>query len=248
MRKKIIFFYGINLLVTLICAMLFGGILGSIQGNEVVLGLLVTMGVQLAPLITAGIYRIKYKPERKYTFGISKWTIWSVLLPTGIVLVASMFLTLFQISYVPTIYTGGILALAIITTIVGCTAEEFGWAGCLQEIGQEKYTPFMSSILTGILWGIWHFFKIPSVGFIGYLLFILSIVLFRMLMGYIYEKSNHSITNMIIFHCFINFTTILALYERECNLLYIFLSLLSLGTLLVLWLKDKAYFQIKVEK
>lgn len=109
--------------------MLFGGILGSMQGNEVVLGLLVTMGVQLAPLITAGIYRIKYKPKRKYTFVISKWTIWSVLLPTGIVLVASMFLTLFQILYVPTIYTGGILALAIITTIIGCTAEEFGWTG-----------------------------------------------------------------------------------------------------------------------
>lgn len=248
MKKKIVFFYGINLLVTLICAMVFGGVLSSIQGNELLLGMIVTMGVQLAPLITAGIYQMKYKPERKYSFTISKWTIWYMFLPIIIVLTASMLLSICRIPYIPTAYTGGLFLLACITTILGCTAEEFGWAGCVQEIWQEKYTPFLSSIFTGILWGIWHFFKIPSVGLIGYLLFILSIVLFRILMGYIYHKSNHSMINMIVFHCFVNFTTILVLYQRECHLFYVFLSLMTFSILFILWLKDKSYFKTKVEK
>jgi len=248
MKKKVIFFYGINLLVTLTCAMVFGGVLGSIQGNEMLLGLIVTMGVQLAPGITSWIYRKKYKIEKKYTWKISKWTILAVLLPVGVVFLSSILLSLCHISYIPTAYTGGILAVAILTTILGCTAEEFGWRGCLQEIWEEKYSPFLSSILTGVLWGVWHFFKISSVGILGYLLFIPSIVLFSVLMGYIFYKSNRSITNMIAFHCFINFTTILLLYERESIWFYISLCVVSLLALGIIWLRDKEYFRIKGKK
>lgn len=37
-----------------------------------------------------------------------------------------------------------------------CFGEEYGWRGYLLPKLNEKYTPLMSTILTGIIWGVWH--------------------------------------------------------------------------------------------
>ena len=61
MKKKVLIFYGLNILVTVFLAILFGGILGSIGGNELMLGLFIVSGVQLSPLVTTVIVRKIYK-------------------------------------------------------------------------------------------------------------------------------------------------------------------------------------------
>ena len=64
MKKKVLIFYGLNILVTVFLAILFGGILGSIGGNELMLGLFIVSGVQLSPLVTTVIVRKIYKQKR----------------------------------------------------------------------------------------------------------------------------------------------------------------------------------------
>lgn len=245
MKKKILFFYGINLLITFIFAMLFGGVLSSIKGNELILGLFVTMGVQLSLITTSLIYRKKFHIKRNYNYKLNKYLIPSVLIPIIIFVVSSLLLNMININYISSEYTGVIFVLAFITTIIGAISEEIGWRGTLLEVFEDKYSSFISSIFVGILWGIWHFFKISQVGILGYLLFIPSIVLFSIIIGYIYNKSNKSILNAIVFHSFINISSILLIYNRECIQFYIISFVVSLLMIAVLWLFDKKYFILK---
>lgn len=245
MKKKILFFYGINLLITFIFAMLFGGILTSIKGNELILGLFVTMGVQLSLITTSLIYCKKYRIKRNYNYKLNKYLIPSVLIPIIIFVVSSLLLNMININYISSEYTGVIFVLAFITTIIGSISEEIGWRGILLEVFEDKYSSFISSIFVGILWGMWHFFKISQVGILGYVLFIPSIVLFSIIIGYVYNKSNKSLLNAIVFHSFINISSILLIYNRECIQFYIISFVVSLLMIVVLWLFDKKYFILK---
>lgn len=245
MKRKVIFFYGINLLVTVILALIFGGVLGSIGGNEVILGLIVTMGVQLTPLISALIFNKRFKEsfKGKCSFKFNKWILAAILIPVMLVFISSVIMDFMGIKYVPTGYKGIVLAVAVITTIIGCTAEEIGWRGCLLPVFEEGFSPVVSSVFTGLLWGLWHFFKISSVGISGFILFVPTIILFSVIMAYIFNHSGRSLVNMTAFHCFMNFSTIAFLYERECLQFYVVLFAVSLVMIGILWLMDRNYFK-----
>ena len=245
MGKRVLFFYGINLLITFIFAMIFGGVLGSIKGNELILGMIVTMGVQLSLLVTSLIYRKKYHEKRNYNYNFNKYIVLSVIIPVIVFLLSSFCLGLLNINYVPTEYKNMIFVIAIITTIIGSVSEEIGWRGTLLPIFEKKYTPFISSLFVGLLWGAWHFFKISTVGILGYILFIPSIVMYSVLISYIYNKSNKSLLNPIVFHSFINICSILLIYERECIEFYIISFVISIIAIILLYLFDKNYFIIK---
>ena len=245
MKKRVLFFYGINLLITFIFAMIFGGVFGSIKGNELILGLIVTMGVQLSLLVTSLIYRKKYKEKRNYNYNFNKYIILSIIIPIIVFLLSSFCLDLLNINYIPTEYKNMILVIAIITTIIGSISEEIGWRGTLLPIFEKNYTPFISSLFVGLLWGAWHFFKISTVGILGYILFIPSIVMYSVLISYIYNKSSKSIINPILFHSFINICSILLIYERECIQFYIISFIVSLVAVVFIYLFDKKYFKIK---
>lgn len=245
MKKRILFFYGINLLMTLLFAMVFGGALGSIKGNELILGMFITMGVQLSLFVTTLIYRKKYQEKRNYNYNFNKYIILSIIIPIVIYLVSIFILGLLNINFVPTEYKGIIFVIAVITTIIGSISEEIGWRGTLLTIFEKKYTPFISSLFVGLLWGAWHFFKISTVGVLGYLLFIPSIIMYSVLISYIYNKSNRSILNSIIFHSFINICSILLIYERECTQFYIISFIVSLTAIAIIYLFDKKHFKLK---
>ncbi|WP_253807507.1 hypothetical protein [Treponema vincentii] len=57
MNKKVVFFNLMNLLITFILAMIFGGATQNIRGNELLLGSVTMVTVQLSPLITTLIFR-----------------------------------------------------------------------------------------------------------------------------------------------------------------------------------------------
>lgn len=60
MNKKVVFFNLVNLLITFILAIIFGGAAQNIRGNELLLGSVTMVAVQLSPLITTLIFRKKY--------------------------------------------------------------------------------------------------------------------------------------------------------------------------------------------
>ena len=168
-------------------------------------------------------------------------------MPILILSITALILQFIGIKYQSTGYIGITLIIAILTTIIGSVGEEIGWRGYLQNELNKKYSLFVSSAVTGLMWGAWHFFKIMNNGIISYLLFIPTIFLFGIIMGYIYNKSNKSLVNMIAFHSFVNLSTILMLFNRECNTFYITLTIVNLIVILVLWLNDREYFKLKRE-
>lgn len=229
-------------------ALLFGGILGSVGGNEMMLGLLVVVGVQLSPFVTTMIFRKIYKQKMEYTYEFNKYSIIACVLPIFLVVISAFVLSLSGVSYVKTEFKGTILIVAILTTLAGSYTEEFGWRGCLLHIIETEYTPFVSSLFVGVLWGIWHFVKISSVGVVGFLLFIPTIMLFSVLMTYIFHKSNKSLVNMVIFHSFINLTNIFMIYNREGNAFYVALFSVQSAVIFLIFLNDRSYFRLKTNQ
>ena len=245
--KKVISFYLKIFLFTGIFAMVLGGIFQNIEGNEIINGLLLTMGVQLSPMFAFLVTKKKTKDNINFKLKIDKWFILSILMPILILSITALILQFIGIKYQSTGYIGITLIIAILTTIIGSVGEEIGWRGYLQNELNKKYSLFVSSAVTGLMWGAWHFFKIMNNGIISYLLFIPTIFLFGIIMGYIYNKSNKSLINMIAFHSFVNLSTILMLFNRECNTFYITLTIVNLIVILVLWLNDREYFKLKRE-
>ena len=48
------------------------------------------------------------------------------------------------------------LSALVIMLLLG-PVEEFGWRGFMLPLLQRKYTPLVTSIIIGVIWGIWHF-------------------------------------------------------------------------------------------
>ena len=245
--KKVISFYLKIFLFTGIFAMVLGGIFQNIEENEIINGLLLTMGVQLSPMFAFLVTKKKTKDNINFKFKTDKWFILSILMPILIFSITALILSFIGIKYQSTEYIGITLIIAILTIIIGSVGEEIGWRGYLQNELNKEYSLFVSSAVTGLMWGAWHFFKIMNKGIISYLLFIPTIFLFGIIMGYIYNKSNKSLVNMIAFHSFVNLSTILMLFNRECNAFYITLTIVNLIVIFVLWLNDREYFKLKRE-
>lgn len=92
------------------------------------------------------------------------------------------------------------------------------------------------------------FFKISSVGIVGFLLFIPTIIMLSILMSYIFHKSNKSLVNMVVFHSFFNLTNIFLIYNREGKAFYIALLGVQIVVLFLIFLNDRNYFKLKTNQ
>ena len=50
-----------------------------------------------------------------------------------------------------------VLRSILFTLLVVATGEEAGWRGWMLPALQQRYSPLLSSVLLGIVWGLWHF-------------------------------------------------------------------------------------------
>lgn len=101
--------------------------------------------------------------------------------------------------------------LFVILFTSGPLQEEYGWRGVLQTQLEKKFTVLKASMITGVIWGIWHLplFFIPDQGFYydrpiwG---LILSTTLISILFAWIYNNTHKNILLMLIFHTMWNFS------------------------------------------
>ncbi|MCW1296499.1 MAG: CPBP family intramembrane metalloprotease [Candidatus Parvarchaeota archaeon] len=96
-------------------------------------------------------------------------------------------------------------AFLYILFLGGPVAEEFGWRGYALDRLQARYNALVSSVLLGIIWGLWHiplFFmknqemyrNVPILGFI------LGTVFLSIFFTWIYNNTNKSILAVLLFH------------------------------------------------
>jgi membrane protease YdiL (CAAX protease family) len=129
--------------------------------------------------------------------------------------------------------------------LIGCIGEEIGWRGFMLPSFNRKYSLFSSAIFTGILWGTWHFFKLTSYGFLGYLLFILFITELSLIMVWIYSKSCRNMKCMVLFHLGVNTSSVLLLTKREGIMFYTVACVISALICMVIILADRKNFNTK---
>ena len=103
---------------------------------------------------------------------------------------------------------------SLVFLIIAVLAEEFGWRGYVLEPLQNKYNAFISSIIIGIFWAIWHlplFFISDTyqqgLGLysIDFWMFFLMMVPHSVMYTLIYNNTDRSILSAILFHFCVNF-------------------------------------------
>lgn len=102
----------------------------------------------------------------------------------------------------------------ILSIITGPLSEELGWRGYLLPGLLKKWSPLKSSILIGLLWGMWHtgpdFWQYIFEGKMAAFLYPLSITLgtlpLSILFTWIFLKSKESLIPIMLFHASFNST------------------------------------------
>lgn len=124
----------------------------------------------------------------------------------------------------------------------GPIAEEFGWRGYALDRLQARYSAFISSVLLGIIWGIWHlplFFmkeqeiyrNVPIWGFI------FGSILLSILFTWIYNNTNKSILAVLLFHTTGNMAHFLfpAMATKWGGLYSVIINVIAVIIILIIW-------------
>lgn len=90
----------------------------------------------------------------------------------------------------------------ILIVFLGALGEELGWRGYLLPLLSRNYSNLISSLIIGVLWGIWHAGDYGEG--IGFFLFIISTIEFSIMMTWLYSKSNKNWLTAFLFHGFFN--------------------------------------------
>lgn len=186
--------------------------------------------------------------KRGFSFNFNKiWLIPSLLLMPSIIGL-SYFIAILsgEKLSVPLIFSQPLIvvpAFFYIFFLGGPLAEEFGWRGYALGKLQIKYNAFTSSLILGIIWGLWHlplFFMedqeiYKNIPFIG---FMVGTILFSIIFTWIYNNTNSSIIPVLLLHTTGNFGHFIfpafeskyaALYSLILNLIVDILILVFFG-------------------
>ncbi|MFX0020571.1 MAG: CPBP family intramembrane glutamic endopeptidase [Promethearchaeota archaeon] len=139
--------------------------------------------------------------------------------------------------------------------LAGPFQEEFGWRGYALDRLQLRFNALTSSIILGMIWGVWH---LPSFFIIGtnqenqpFYPFFFSIIILSVLFTWIYNNSNRSILATMIFHTTINGSNYIFRLEETSLGFWFYRVLLNLAVVYVILKfgpKDLTYSPRKKKK
>ena len=106
---------------------------------------------------------------------------------------------------------GFILLMFLDSLIRGPLGEELGWRGYLQTELNKKFSLLKSSLIVGMIWGVWHLPLWFVSGFQGFNLllyivfFMIGLVSFSVIIGYLYGQGGN-LLYAILLHQMLNFS------------------------------------------
>ena len=143
---------------------------------------------------------------------VMKWLILAIAVPAMCIIVSSFILSYYEVGFVSWEGDALFYILNIVAMLIGCAAEEIGWRGFLLPNLQKKYTPFTSSVIVGILWGVWHLNF--TGGLFGFVLYTITIIEMSILMSWLYNKTAGNLVLMTVWHFTFNATSHMFLWDR----------------------------------
>lgn len=139
-----------------------------------------------------------------------KWNIVAFLLPASLCLLSYITFSYIECRQIVPININHSLQdyfLILLLVILGSTGEEIGWRGFLLPQLLKTHSLFVSSLIIGLVWGVWHL-NIQS-GFLVFVIYLVLVLTFSFITSWLYEKTKGNILSCIILHTTINMCSIL---------------------------------------
>jgi membrane protease YdiL (CAAX protease family) len=134
-----------------------------------------------------------------------------------------------------------LIGLIIFTFFFGPLPEEIGWRGYGLDSLQEKWKPFLSTLILGIIWSIWHvplFFMKGTyqnelgLWTVGFWVFFITPIVLSFLITWVYNDCNRSTLSVVLLHFMNNFSG--QFFQPSITAEFIRLIILSLFTTLII--------------
>jgi membrane protease YdiL (CAAX protease family) len=172
---------------------------------------------------------------------VVKWLIPAMAVPAMCIIISSFIMSYYEIGFVAWEGDALFYILNFVAIVIGCASEEIGWRGFMLPNLQKKYTPFISSIIVGILWGFWHLNF--TGGLLGFVLYTVTIIEMSLLMTWLYNKSDGNLVLMTVWHFTFNVTSHIFLWDRFTLQLFAVESVVfGILCLLLVVIERKTYF------
>lgn len=139
----------------------------------------------------------------------------------------------------------------IVVIVLIAIGEEYGWRGFLLPRLMKKLNVFYSSIILGLIWGIWHFpAYLIETGVpldMHFLVFLLWVVLGTLFISWIYYYTKSVLTSILIHisaNAAFNYLLILPEFTGSMNTFWMFILYLSVMMMLVYWYGRKDLIKV----
>lgn len=156
---------------------------------------------------------------------------------------SALVLTLLHIPFRPWSGNLSFYGINLLFILLGCLGEEIGWRGFMLPKLQKRFSPFVSAVIVGAVWGVWHLNF--SFGFWGFLFYTITVIELSILFTWLYHKSGGSVLLMGLLHFFINLFSHVLLWERFGLLLYVAQTLIFGLICCALVIRNKPMFFYK---
>ncbi len=213
------------------------------------------------PSIVGLVFLIKYEKRRflsiiKETFllkGTWPWKLFAILLMPAIL----------GFSYLITRFVFGIdyqlewfaqpLSIPIVYLYIfflgGPLGEEIGWRGYALKQMLKRWSPFIASLILGLVWTFWHipafFIEGSAQQGISFYLYTVNTLILTMFITILFIKTKQRIASAVYFHTSSNFALGI-FYIIDEPLALIFIGVLMISTLIYLLIKYKEDFFSKI--
>lgn len=145
----------------------------------------------------------------------AQWTQWGFGLQWYALLLIAIPLVNYLITWVagsgptPNLSTlSSLLGFLLLQFVLGPLGEELGWRGFAFPRLLKRYSPFVASLVFGIIWGVWHlpaFFLsgLPQSN-LGIPIFLLRATFLALFATWIFLRTGRNVPSMVLFHFMIN--------------------------------------------
>ena len=185
------------------------------------------------PLISAFIVVLSFE-GRKNAFELlkkgwkvgfrKKWLIPLFLLPfviSGLTFILTVVTTndTWTAVYQDTSFANTMLTVLIMFFLGGPLGEEYGWRGFALTRLQKKWSAWLSSLVLGLIWGLWHlplhFMENTTQEFIPIWAGIILIMVSSFIYTWLYNNTGNSVLIAMLFHWVSNASVILVPYWQK---------------------------------
>ncbi len=136
------------------------------------------------------------------------------------------------------ISASSVVSFLLIDLTGGALGEELGWRGYALNTLQKKYSPLVSSLLLGLIWGFWHLPLMLLSGYTGVELiyyitaFMFTIVSLSVIITFFYNKS-HNILIAMWMHFLFNFFMKIVVIDFLSLLIYVSVGYVIVAIIIV---------------